>query len=367
MSQQHPQTPSTRQLQPSQPSSTPHSRKKRNSKATGGTGRFQAKYALEYGVILISKKENDVISEFVRCQFCFMYGKEHGKSAEKTYKRKPAKTVHYFFPPYRPQNFRKHNENCHESRWSEYEGLSESEKKSYFFAEVPYANTIQAHFILNSKSVILSIDKNVVEILIGDMLLDYGEDDDEVANANERSMSLFKEKEDSSGYFVNVQNWMQYCLCAKYIGISLSFNQVVQTIVAAKEVTNDARLGTLNLSKVIAHARTLLAHSLQIIKDVLEGSWIYSVAFDGATYQQSSYFDVRVRVFVNGDIQNLHVLAIPMRERHTGVYLFQLFVNLFDFLNAHLRFRCMNATQVNTCFSFLLSCSMFLILIGGPS
>ena len=55
-----------------------------------------------------------------------------------------------------------------------------------------------------------------------------------------------------------------------------------------------------------------LSLSLQSTKDLLAISWRYSVAFDSSTYQSSSYFDIRLRVYVKNsqDVINLHVLAL---------------------------------------------------------
>jgi len=79
--------------------------------------------------------------------------------------------------------------------------------------------------------------------------------------------------------------------------------------------------------------RIVLGTSLQRIKDMLGKSWCYSVAFDGATYIHTSYLDIRVRVFRDDDVQNIHVIALPMFDRHTGEYMHELFEKLFDILD----------------------------------
>jgi hypothetical protein len=50
------------------------------------------------------------------------------------------------------------------------------------------------------------------------------------------------------------------------------------------------------------------------------------------TRPTTSYFVVRVRAYFAGEIQNLHVIAIPMSERHTGEYMFRLFERTFNVL-----------------------------------
>ena len=44
----------------------------------------------------------------------------------------------------------------------------------------------------------------------------------------------------------------------------------------------------------------------------------------------SLYLDVRIRFYLNGTINNFHILAIPMRERHTKAYPFGWVNKLLD-------------------------------------
>ena len=74
-------------------------------------------------------------------------------------------------------------------------------------------------------------------------------------------------------------------------------------------------------------------------------SWCYSIAFDGSTYGHSSYFDIRVRVYANGNIQNLNLLAVPMFERHTGENMFQLFCKLLDVLDQDWKHKLIGVTS----------------------
>ena len=84
---------------------------------------------------------------------------------------------------------------------------------------------------------------------------------------------------------------------------------------------------------MIGHIQIVMAFSLHSIKDLLAKSWCYSVAFDGSTYQHTSYLDIKMRVYYQGDIKNIHVIALPMFDRHTGDYMYKLFSNLFDILD----------------------------------
>jgi hypothetical protein len=78
----------------------------------------------------------------------------------------------------------------------------------------------------------------------------------------------------------------------------------------------------------------LCAINLQKISNILNDPvvWAFSLACDSSTHYGKSYFDNRVRIHHNGQIYNLHVLAIPMFEGHTGEYMYQLIVKVLDVL-----------------------------------
>jgi hypothetical protein len=62
-------------------------------------------------------------------------------------------------------------------------------------------------------------------------------------------------------------------------------------------------------------------NTLQKMSDLVRSNecWSFSIAFDDATVQGRSLLDVGLRLLVGGRIENLHLLAIPLRESHTGL------------------------------------------------
>ena len=118
-------------------------------------------------------------------------------------------------------------------------------------------------------------------------------------------------------YAVTISNFNQFQLAIKYIGLGCLFCQVSCMYQVTKEELNCGYMGSLNLCKVISYARVLVAVSLQVIKELLNISLCYSVAFDAATHQNTSYLDIRLRLYINDRIVNIHVLALPIFERHT--------------------------------------------------
>ena len=163
------------------------------------------------------------------------------------------------------------------------------------------------------------------------MLFDV-DDDDECSN-KERALSIFKRSEDTAMYTVKIANMKQFRLAVKYILLGSSFRMASRIFQVTKEEVNIGYLGSLSVKKIIGYVRVVVAVSLQRIKDLLTRTWCYSVAFDGSTYQHKSYLDIRIRVYCNGDIQNIHVIALPMFDRHTGEYMYKLFDKLFSILD----------------------------------
>ena len=87
--------------------------------------------------------------------------------------------------------------------------------------------------------------------------------------------------------------------------------------------------------KVAGYARIVLAHSLQLISGILDpvknrSAWAFSLASDASTYYGKSYLDNRIRVHLNGKLYNIHLLAIPMYEKHTGENMFTLIMRIFE-------------------------------------
>ena len=59
-------------------------------------------------------------------------------------------------------------------------------------------------------------------------------------------------------------------------------------------------------------------------------TWAFSLVNYSSTHYGYSYFDNRVRIHHNGDIFNLHILAIPMFERHTADNMYNLISGVLD-------------------------------------
>jgi hypothetical protein len=111
-------------------------------------------------------------------------------------------------------------------------------------------------------------------------------------------------------------------VCRRIVAAGVSFHATLRILRDVSDVTGvgHVSLGISDL-KVVDCILSTVAIVLQAISDGLRSCWSFSVAFDVATAHTTGYFDVLVRAYFAGEIQNLHVIAIPMSERHTGEYI----------------------------------------------
>jgi hypothetical protein len=241
--------------------------------------------------------------------------------------RKVTENIKYFTKPFRVDNYKSHLK-THSVKWAEYQQCSNDEKQK-FFDKLPFVNTLNAHFDVERAEVKYCFDPDIIEKLIGGMIFDVNDEEEYIGT--EKALSVFKKSDDM--YTVTMKNFRQFKLAIKYIALGCSFRQAARIFQVTKEETNLGYLGHLTQRKLIDYVRILVAISLQNIKDVLSKMWCYSVAFDGSTYQHTSYLDIRMRMYYDGDIKNIHVLALPMFERHTGDYMYNLFSDLYEILD----------------------------------
>jgi hypothetical protein len=70
----------------------------------------------------------------------------------------------------------------------------------------------------------------------------------------------------------------------------------------------------------------------EIICKVLHHVWALSIAMDAGTKGSVPYLDVSLRCILCGKLFNIHLVAFPMYERHTGLNTFVLISRFLDAL-----------------------------------
>jgi len=296
---------------------------------------FRQAWCLKYGIRVSSRCSQSGVVVSAKCLFCERFGKDASEQ-EHDRKRKRSGNVVYFKAPWRTDNIHKHMKEQHNVKYAEYLEAPAEVRKSFF-------DSTDATFLplrAANDTMIMLVDKKIVEIIIGDMLLDVDSDDDNL-NSTVVALRIFQLQEEDANsdevgpnyerYLVAVPNLLQSSLVVKCIRAGLSFRQCCATL-HTKETTHLGQIGCINSSKVIAYTRYICAMAYQMISDVLKSVWAFSIALDGGNKSSTSYLDVRIRLSVNEVMRNIHLVALPMRERHTGQYVFNIVSEFFDVL-----------------------------------
>jgi hypothetical protein len=118
----------------------------------------------------------------------------------------------------------------------------------------------------------------------------------------------------------------------KFVAIGVSFNQASRLYTSVKEETGLGVLGCASDKDVSMHCCIVCAVNLQMLKDLMEKMWAFSIGLDGWNNAGTAYLDVRIRCYYKHNLQNFHLLAILMREKHTGEYKFDLVVSALNIL-----------------------------------
>ena len=125
---------------------------------------FQISHLLEFG-LKISRRElgtSKIVS--VMCLFCTHFKREARSDA----KRRRTDNIHYYKgPPFRPENYRDHNNQQHAIQWELYQLQDEKEKKEFFNK----AKTITMDRFINKCTDQLEfvVSSSIVDKIIEDM------------------------------------------------------------------------------------------------------------------------------------------------------------------------------------------------------
>jgi hypothetical protein len=303
---------------------------------------FQPAHCLMYG-LLITGRGLDKDVTCVQCQFCLYDGRSGDDVGRK---RVRTVNVQMYTPPYRPELYRKHLERQHADKWLEYQSMAMSVKKAYFDSkkEAAMKNSVASFVIKGADALEITIARNIVEDLIATLYFhpdDDAADGDDAPISKTNAMKLFKLNEnDNNGtataatYSVTIKNTMRFWLAIDHTSSGLSFRQTAEVMEHHRIRTKNPKLVGLNDHMVSQFVRVLVGANLQTISNILSKRqmFAFSIAGDGSTHFDSSFFDIRIRVGVNGVLHNLHLVIVPFFGRHTAVNILELVVKILDVL-----------------------------------
>ncbi len=172
----------------------------------------------------------------------------------------------------------------------------------------------------------INIGKDIVETVVLGLLFDV--DVDDVASA---LRAIFEEVHNSDGepvssYNIRINNFDQLRYVQRLFGCELSFVQCAKVVSASREELGQvAKIGCASENDMAKIARITCALNLEMLSEMMRASWAYLVGLDVSTDSFGvSMFDLRIRIPVNGDIHNFHMLTVPMFVEHSGKEMFKL-------------------------------------------
>ena len=286
----------------------------------------------------------------LKCRFC-EFGKCKIDEDDGDRKRQRTEKPRFFVPPFRPDNMKRHLNDQHSKRYNTYSKLNDDEKRQFF---VDIENARPMNVMLQKTAGVVAtgsikgfdyiINKDVVEVIIANLLCDNeeGEDmDDEERDVEEivenALTAVCNDDRETTHYLASFGNVTQFSLIVSQVSNGSTFRLCANVIQSTKEILDLAELGNICERKVIQAVRVTCAINFNVIRSLLDFIWAYSIAIDGGTKGSVPYLDIRLRFVFGGKLHNIHLVALPMHDSHTGENMFLLVSRFLDALNPNWR------------------------------
>ena len=93
-------------------------------------------------------------------------------------------------------------------------------------------------------------------------------------------------------YAVVVKTCRRFDLCIRFVACDTSFRMASHLMDCTKDESGISVFG--GCSDVVESNYTCIVctHSLQIISDIMQQTWAFTLPFDGSTHQEMTYLDV---------------------------------------------------------------------------
>ena len=288
---------------------------------------FQEAHALRYGLEVTSRDPETSAVTSVMCRFCRMFSREDKVGQ----KRKPSSVTKSYKLPFRPHLYGQHLEGQHPEKWKEYQLLSDDDKHG-FFSGTAVVNTLHSHFAGAGDQLYFEIDVPIVDTIIRKLLFDPDAEEETSDKALRVFVPMLAEDETVTHYRVHIKNLKLFKLVVGQVALGSSFRLASRQITLVREALSLGYLSGCNEAMVSRFVRVAAGACLQKLSELLKRAWAFSVAFDSATVESTSYFDVRVRFTVDTTVHCFHVFCLPLFGSHTGELMFDVFKEAMDAL-----------------------------------
>ncbi|KAG7382482.1 hypothetical protein PHYPSEUDO_004817 [Phytophthora pseudosyringae] len=340
---------------------------------------FRELHALHYGLEVVARDAESGAATCLVCLFCRHLGREERPGR----KRKSASTIKYFRAPYRTDQYLQHLTTQHPTQWSKYRQMTDKWKRAFFPTDLTRPEPGKER-IESEKDVVeaaaaakeLPAEKHCW-FLIPKRIVDLAVPLAALAGTRGWQPSNFRACElvelsraqaggactgaaNSSGeerdkyYQVAVFTRMELDVVVDSLAAGMSSRQVAMHLAALARRTTGAGgaapvFPLLTADEVREHARLTVSTSMQLTGQLLSRSWGFGLVLREVTAApiapRAGYLDVRVVVYALGRLRDIHVVALPLFQRHTAVALAQAIQNVLDAVFPLWRSRVLGITQ----------------------
>ncbi len=292
-----------------------------------------AKYGMQASATATSKSGQHQVVVAAKCLFCIAFGREAkllpAPSSVDAIVAKPRALVSTkkVFSAFRTDMYTNHLTHNHPAKWIEYQGIRNDLGKARAFFEQhtisAFLPTQKGYSFTVSAAVVKVIETifcnskgrgedwwNQFQIIEEELPGDMGPITDDPAAACNSSTPSFK---------LCIRNEMQFNLVVKGLARGASFRELSGILSDVTEVMGCNAVGRPSERDIGQCVRKVVGINLSRIESLLKSCWCFSMGADGATHRSEGYLDVRLCFPIDGDIANVHALAIPMgNQSHTG-------------------------------------------------
>lgn len=189
------------------------------------------------------------------CRFCYAFGRE--SVGTRSFKNEPIAVSKYWKKGkggFRTDNFTSHLKLQHTKRWKELQKFPLKDKRRFFDVQVPFTETLRAHFGSIDNDLILIVIESIVVEVLQEMLMEDSEF---------RLSSTIRHKVESMMYEVKINNKQNFEIVIGQVMISGSFRSTQRSISRLKSQGTLSYVGSITENDITKYFQCLTALSLQ--------------------------------------------------------------------------------------------------------
>ena len=177
--------------------------------------------------------------------------------------------------------------------------------------EIPFGNTIEAHFELGNNVMNFLINKPIIDVVIETIFFDPN---GAGIKGVQKALCSFKptetDHEDASEnelvhrdhYIVHIKTSRSFTLCINFIPSRSSFRMASMNMQHTKNESGISFYDGCSDTIAATYVRTVCSYCLQTLSDALMSTWAFSIALDWSKYQSRSYIDIQSLFCIKGKL-----------------------------------------------------------------